>query len=308
MHVQRPAVLLGLALVPLLGWLWATAAGRVRAACRALGLPAPPNAPRGALRLTAFLLLIVGLAGPVWLAGATPGSAGAPVVFLLDVSRSMSAADVEPTRLAAARNAIERLAAMVPAARTALVATAGDGLVVCPPTRDRAAFLTVVRAAETKMMSDRSSRLAAGLAASAQLLERDGGPGAVLLVSDGEAHGADPTAAVRHLRRQGSVLHTVLVGTEQGTELPATPGGTPVSTRARPQAMAAWASAGGGRAWHAGFSVEEMPRTRSEITPGALERRAVVERGGGLRLAHWLYLVAALLLAVAELRRGQASF
>ncbi|MFO8006831.1 MAG: VWA domain-containing protein [Candidatus Brocadiia bacterium] len=307
LHVQRPAFLLGLLLVPVLAWLWARAAGRVRRACRALGVPTRPNAARGALRLVAFALLVVGGAGPVWMGADGEEAGGAPVVFVLDVSRSMSAYDAEPNRLAAARGTIERIAGLLPAARTALVAAAGDGLVVCPPTRDRAAFLTVLRATDAEMMSDRSSRLSAGLGAAARLLERDGGPGVVLLLSDGEVHGDDPAEAIRRMRRQGSVLHTVVVGTEQGGELPATPGGSAVRTQARPEAMAAWAAAGDGTAWRAGQTGERMPTTPVQVVSRALQRRAFVERGGGRGLSHWLYLVAALLLVAAQLSRGQES-
>jgi len=91
--------------------------------------------------LTALVSLILALSQPVWTrpSGAHLENTG-DVVFLLDVSRSMLATDVLPTRLARAKSIIGDLAGKFHGERVALVAFAGVPAVQCPLTLDQAFF------------------------------------------------------------------------------------------------------------------------------------------------------------------------
>src|SRR5262249_24089316 len=104
------------------------------------GLPGAATSPlRDALLWGALALLAPALAGPRIGSRVqrVPGS-GVDVVFALDVSRSMEARDVPPSRLDVARRALEELLARLePADRVALVAYAGRGVLLTPLTPDR---------------------------------------------------------------------------------------------------------------------------------------------------------------------------
>ena len=144
LHFQRPGALFALALLPVLAVLWRAACRRAKRAAEAAGGAAPSdgaNAARGILRLAALAALITGLADPVIFAPGSVSSATPPVVFLLDVSASMAARDVAPDRLAAAKEAIRQACLLLPDARTALVATAGDAATRSSLRRRAAALL-----------------------------------------------------------------------------------------------------------------------------------------------------------------------
>jgi Ca-activated chloride channel family protein len=307
LHLQHPILLAGLALVPVLALLWRRAAGRARRAARALGTGDEADAPqhnavRGAMRIAALVALLVGLASPVALRrdALVPGLA--PLVFVLDVSASMTAGDVEPDRLTAAREAVERLAVLADGARTALVAAAEDAAVVCPPTEDADAFLSLIGQARGDWMSARGTALLPALKAARRLIADDAGAGVVVLVSDGEDHGEPPDRLLGEMRREGIVVHTLVVGSREGVELAELPAaGTAEEaplTRARPERMAAWARAGGGRAWAVGPAERSLPVHTAEVLPTGALKRAAARQGVGTPLAPYLFVLAAALLVL----------
>jgi hypothetical protein len=302
-HFEHPAMLIALAVVPPLGYLWWRTVKRVdRAAADSTGRTQhAANVRRGAARLAALCCLIVGLAGPCVVGGGAALPHTVPTVFVLDVSASMAAQDVVPDRITQGREAIERICDLLPGTRTALVAGAEDAAVVCPLTADRAAFLSILRQARAGWMSGYGTRIERGLDLAVQMLDRENCPGAIVLVSDGEDPGGVPERALTKLRKSGNVLHTLVVGTTQGvpvSELPIARGTeeTGERTRARPQRMAEWAAAGGGAAWQADAQDASLPRQREEIVPAGQVMRAATDRGAALRLSTWCYLSAALLM------------
>ncbi len=302
-HFQRPAVLLALALLPALAVLWWAACRRARRASEA----APGdvrfravNWTRGAVRLAALLVLVSGLADPILLGPGEVAGRQTPLVLILDVSASMEAEDLAPNRLGAAKDAVREICAAVPDAATALIAAAQDAAVVCPLTADRAAFLALLEQARTDWFGGTGSHLAPALERAAEVArEATGGPAAVVLVSDGEFHDAEAQARIARMKRDGFLLHTLVVGSAEGIEIRGTPGRAAVATRARPEQMAAWAEAGGGRAWSVTPQGRSLPAAAGEIAPPGLRRAVARAEGAGVPLAPWLYLLAAALL-IAE--------
>ncbi len=302
-HLHRPGMLGLLVLVVPLALFWWLGCRRAAIASRALvGGSARGNALRGALRLGALAAVLGGLASPALLDAGALRSASVPVVFLIDVSASMEATDVPPSRLERAQGAVRDICALLPAARTALVATAGDAAVVCPPTTDREAFFNLLGQSRTDWFIDRGSRPRPALGETVELLSAEGqGPGAIILVSDGEFHAAPQPGDLRRLVGGGAVLHTVTVGSEGGALLPAAPGRPAVMTRARPDRMRRLAEQGGGRHWRVGPAQVSLPRRREDILPPRVTGSAARRSGKGLRLAPALYVLAALLLAAERL-------
>jgi Ca-activated chloride channel family protein len=176
----------------------------------------------------------------------------ASVVLVTDVSRSMRATDVEPTRLDAARGAAEAFLERVPdELRVGAVAFSSAPHSVLPPTHDR----DRVRLHLETLDADGSTATGDGLA-QALALVTDGAadegdedqrrpPAAVVLLSDGKrTTGRDPLVVARDARAAHVPIYTVSLGTPgaiiEGSN------GAPLPVPPDPETMARIASASGG--------------------------------------------------------------
>lgn len=230
MSFTWPLALIGLVVVPALVWLSVWYERRRAASQARFGNPdLLPNvierAPGRvrylplALLLLALAAMIVGVARPN--ATVSVQREEATVVLAIDVSRSMKATDVEPTRLEAARRAANAFLAEVPEKfRVGVVSFATRAAVAVPPTNDRA---LVVEALDT-LASGEGTAIGDAVALSVRLgqrhVESDGTvpPRAILLISDGARDGGrvEPAAAAEQAKARGVPVYTVLVGTPDG--------------------------------------------------------------------------------------------
>lgn len=137
----------------------------------------------------------------------------ASVVLVTDTSRSMTATDVAPDRLQAARSAAERFLDEAPEElRVGAVAFSDIARVLAPPTTEH----EQVRAALAGLTADGGTATGDGLAAALETLDRgeDRPPAAVVLLSDGkQTAGRD---AVTVAREGGVPVYTVALGTADG--------------------------------------------------------------------------------------------
>jgi Ca-activated chloride channel homolog len=230
MSFARPLALLALAAVPVLvlGWLALERRRRAGAArfTRLALLPNLVDGPPGrrrvipqALFLLALTALIVGMARPH--AHITVPRHEATVVLAIDVSKSMSATDVPPSRLLAAENAANALVDRVPRSYdVALVAFATHAFVAVPPTTDRTLVHTAIddlRYGEATALGD-AIVIAARLGQRARATDGTVPPESVLLISDGARQGGrtTPLAAAAKAKALGVPVSSVLVGTPGG--------------------------------------------------------------------------------------------
>ena len=180
----------------------------------------------------------------------------ASVVLVTDVSRSMQATDVDPTRLDAARSAAEAFLESVPdELRVGAVAFSSTPHSVVSPTHEH----EQIRLHLESLNADGSTATGDGLAEALALLRRDHGeqpggadrrrpPAAIVMLSDGKkTTGRDPLPVAREARRAGLPIHTVSLGTEgaviqgsAGTLLPVPPD---------PETMARIAEISGGKSF-----------------------------------------------------------
>jgi Ca-activated chloride channel homolog len=147
----------------------------------------------------------------------------ATIVVTIDVSLSMEATDVEPTRLEAAKSAARDFVnALPPKFNVALVSFAGTATTVVPPTLDRGA----VTAAIENLRPDRSTAIGEGiytsLAALAQVPPDPDNPDAVVparvvLLSDGKTQvGRTSDQAAQEAKAQRVPIYTIAYGTADG--------------------------------------------------------------------------------------------
>jgi Ca-activated chloride channel family protein len=226
----QPFALIALVAVPLLAVLWRMNEQRRRAAgARFSSLALLPNlAPQQpgrlryvplALLLLALTALIVGAARPH--AHISVPRKEATVVLAIDVSRSMTAQDVIPSRLDAARRAGDVFLAKVPSTYdVALVAFGSRAFVAVPPTTDHA----LVRTGLSELTPGEGTAIGDAIALAAQLGQKQKArtgvvpPTTVLLISDGTRDGGRtaPLTAARRAKALGVTISTVLVGTQAG--------------------------------------------------------------------------------------------
>ncbi|UIJ81793.1 VWA domain-containing protein [Rhizobium leguminosarum] len=129
---------------------------------------------------------IVGAAGPTWQRERPPFvEDAAPLVIALDLSQTMDAIDVTPSRIERAKLKIKDVIDTRQGARTAIVAYAGTAHLVLPPTEDAALLESYSDALATRLMPKPGKDTAAALALAESLLEKEGATGTILLLTDG---------------------------------------------------------------------------------------------------------------------------
>ena len=163
------------------------------------------------------LLGIVALAGPVWEKLPQPVfTTQDALVIALDLTRSMDAADVSPSRLERARYKIRDILDQRHEGQTALLVYTGEVFTVTPLTDDGATIKSQLNALDTDIMPVTGNRTDRALDKALDLLKQAGmRRGHVLLITDA----ADPDRAeesVRRLRNEGYRLSILGVGTRHG--------------------------------------------------------------------------------------------
>lgn len=173
------------------------------------------------LRIGAWISLALAAAAPTLRAG-REGATGQPTLaIVLDVSMSMHAADITPSRLDEAKRQIAADLTSPFGGRLALIAFAAAPTLACPPTTDRVAFADLLEATRDDAALAGPSLAAPALARALAVVGDRGGD--VLVVSDGEFPDDDRRAlqdVLREARRRGVRVSAVGVGTSSGGPVP----------------------------------------------------------------------------------------
>ncbi len=177
-------------------------------------------------------LATMALAGPSWNRVEQPVFRSAQaMVIALDLSQSMDAQDLTPSRLTRARLKILDILAARTSGQTALVVYSANAFTVTPLTTDSDTVAALVNSLSTDIMPSRGSYPAAAINKARDLLQQAGvRDGEVLLVTDGGTSPATEQAA-EELRAAGYRLSVLGVGTVDGAPIPE-PGGGFVTDRA----------------------------------------------------------------------------
>ncbi|MHC4471636.1 MAG: VWA domain-containing protein [Planctomycetota bacterium] len=230
-HLAWPGALPILLLVPVVFLLLlALDHARARRARRAFGPRAPVLAAelsqgrrrtKRALFVAALLLALFAVLQPSWGEGAAGEPRGVDIVVCLDVSRSMLARDLEPSRLVRARREIRALAERAAGDRLGLVVFAGEARLAVPLTRDLRSFAELSDLAGPLSVPRGGTDLGAALRTALTTLEgRSGEPGVVLLLTDGDDSGGRGAIAAEASRERDTIVHCVGFGSSLGAKIP----------------------------------------------------------------------------------------
>ena len=180
---------------------------------------------RSKLWLTALIsagaIAIVALAGPAWKQLPQPVfQAQSAMVIVLDLSRSMDAEDVKPSRLIRAKQKVQDILAARNEGQTGLIVFAGSAFDVVPLTTDNRAILSLLSSLDSSMMPAQGSMASEGLKHAMAMFERGAiRSGSVVVLCDGIDKAAIKEA--RRLSTAGHIVSVLAVGTTDGAPIPA---------------------------------------------------------------------------------------
>jgi Ca-activated chloride channel family protein len=260
-----------------------------------------------------WTLAVLALAGPTWQRQITPAyRAPAAWIVALEVSPSMDAADVPPSRMARARYAVDDLLSAAQDARVGLVAFAGEAYTVAPLTSDVATIRNLAQPLAPSLMPELGDRLAPGLEEALHLLQAAPGKDRqVIVLTDGFTDPAQALITAQQLHRQGIEVNVVGVGTAGGAPQPDGNGGfvrnasgQVVLTRLDDDLLQRVAIAGGGRF----VPLSALPQLIADLQQAG-SRTMSSGVAAHVKLSSWLndgvwLLPALLLLAALVARRG----
>ena len=143
------------------------------------------------------------------------------VIFLLDVSNSMNAEDIEPSRLVQAKNIIVNTMSKFTNDRVGIVVFAGESTSVMPLTSDYVAAENYISGIQTEVIKTQGTDFLKGMQMAAKKFKSiSKGARNVVLVSDGEDNEGNEGAAIQFAKSQGMMVTTVGIGTEDGAPVP----------------------------------------------------------------------------------------
>ncbi len=164
---------------------------------------------------------IIGASGPTWRREPPPFVQDvAPLVIAVDLSQTMDAIDVTPSRIERAKLKIKDILDARQGARTAIVAYAGSAHLVLPPTEDAALLETYSEALATRIMPKSGKDTAAAVKLADGLLAREQATGTILFITDGVEE-----AAAQSIKATTNAVVILGVGTSEGGPVKTPDGG-----------------------------------------------------------------------------------
>lgn len=181
------------------------------------------------LRLLALTFFVVALARPQMGKGQQEVSArGVELVVAIDVSNSMLAEDVKPSRLMHAKAEITRLLDMLSGDKVGLIAFAGSAVVLSPLTTDKSALKMFLDSLSIESVENQGTNIKKALDEARRSFDRGGVESdetiqvsrVILIASDGEDHEKEAIEEARKLASDGTRIFTIAFGTEKGGPIP----------------------------------------------------------------------------------------
>ncbi|MGC6507267.1 MAG: VWA domain-containing protein [Myxococcota bacterium] len=143
------------------------------------------------------------------------------IVVLLDVSRSMLAEDIKPSRMAQAQRELQDLSSLLNGDRVALVLFAGGAFARMPLTTDYAVFNKLVMDSSPDILRAQGSDIGAAIQKGLTLFDSEASASrAMLILSDGEEHSPQVEAVAKNAAEQGVNIFAMGIGTEEGAPIP----------------------------------------------------------------------------------------
>jgi len=177
---------------------------------------------KAALVIVALAFLIVALARPAWNPKPrTVQRKGRDIVFVLDVSRSMIAEDLVPSRLGKAKYSIMDMIDSLEGDRVALVVYAGSAVLKCPLTLDYGFFKLMLEDVDTYSVTRGGTMIGDAIrkALDEAFDDQEKKYKDMILITDGEDHDSYPEEAAQAAVEAGIRIMSIGFGSETGSEI-----------------------------------------------------------------------------------------
>ena len=166
--------------------------------------------------------LILGLVNPkIGTKMETVKREGIDIVFAMDVSKSMLAEDVVPSRLEKSKQIVSQLINQLGNDRIGIVAYAGSAFPVLPITTDYSVAKMFLQSINTDIVSSQGTSLDEAIKLAATYFDEKSKTSKLLImISDGEDHSEGAESAAEEANKLGMKIITIGVGTEKGSTIP----------------------------------------------------------------------------------------
>ncbi len=287
---------------------------------RALKTPVYGVFAKIALRTIYFALFIVSLLGPSF--GSSKReikSIGKDILIAVDLSQSMNAADVPPTRLAKVKFELSKIIDEFSSDRIGLIIFSSESFVQCPLTYDQAALNLFIETLHSGLVPNAGTDFGPALSMSLDKLDTKDDNGLdtnakiILLISDGEDFGEETGPALQEIKDRGVKLFALGVGTSKGSKIETRNGylkdrkGNEVITKLNNKSLKKLAARTGGKYFEINDRVNDTERLINTINQveGQLRDARVVDVSANKYI---YFLLAAFVLLVIDVLTTVKTF
>ena len=177
------------------------------------------------LRTAIFGLLIISLLGPSF--GESKKevkSVGKDIMMCVDLSRSMDALDIQPTRLEKIKHEMKQIVKEFNSDRLGIIIFSGEAFVQCPLTYDQAALNLFIETMNTGLVPSSGTDFGPPLRMAIQKMESDNNRARatskiIIMISDGEDFGDETNDAIQEIESEDIKVFTLGIGTEKGGQI-----------------------------------------------------------------------------------------
>ena len=243
---------------------------------------------------------------------------GIDILIGVDVSRSMLAQDIKPSRLGRAKLAIRDFVAQLEGDRVGLLPFAGTAFLMCPLTTDYEAFNASLTTLDVNSIPKGGTDIGLAIQQGGEVLSNEANHKIFVLVTDGEDLSEEALKAAEQAKEQNMTVYTIGVGTPEGELVPASQGqtggfiqdkqGNFITSRLDEQTLTALAETTGGLyvpLGNMGQGFDTLYQEKLALVPeeehGQRRRKISIER------FPWPLGVAVLLLSMDFLITGRRS-
>jgi len=146
---------------------------------------------------------------------------GVELIIALDVSNSMLAEDIEPSRLGRAKRAISQMVDRLHNDKIGLIVFAGDAYVQVPLTTDYSAVKMYLSSITTDIVPRQGTAIGSAIDLARKSFDPESGlEKALIVITDGENHQGNVVEAASQARKEDITLHAIGMGSRQGAPIP----------------------------------------------------------------------------------------
>lgn len=257
------------------------------------------------LRTIMFALLIIALLGPSF--GSSKQevkSIGKDIMICVDLSKSMDAFDIQPTRLEKVKFEMKKIVDAFNSDRIGVIIFSSEAFMQCPLTYDQNALNLFIESMNTNLVPSSGTDFGPPLEMAVQKMQDEGTRSdtkskIIILISDGEDFGEETADVAQEIEDEGIKLFTLGIGTEKGGQIRSGSGyktdksGNVVVSKLNPTSLMALASRTGGKYF-------EINETRNDVsrlinTIGKIEGELMDARVMDVTTNRYFYFLAAAL-------------